>query len=156
MEANLVMRLLIRYSPMASYFYFSIILLAPQILQHAPHRHDLPHDSCDHHRLYPIPLAPLAQHHVVDFPYDLWTSLFYFPFLVPFLLPNTSCCGPTDHKPSHHMVRALPSVSPHTNLVLVLLIICLVSILKKKEVFPPEFRLSVFCLVVSPCSTLYL
>ena len=69
--------------------------------------------------------SSLAWHHIVDLSYDLWTTLFYFPFLVPFLLPNMSCCGPTDHKPSHHMVRILPSVLPHMNLVLILLIVCI-------------------------------
>ena len=111
-----VMSFLIRYSPMASYFCLSIILLPLQILQHAPCWHDLLHD---HHRLYPIPITLSAWQHVVDLPYDLPTTLFYFPFLFPFLLPNMSCRGPTNHKPSHHMVRTLPSVSLHTNLVLI-------------------------------------
>ena len=120
-----VVSLLIRYSPMASYFCLSIIFPPPQTLQHAPHQHYLLCDSHDHHWLYPIPIAPSAWHHIVYLPYDLWTTLFYFPFLVPFLLPNSSCYGLTDHKPSHRTVRTLPSVLPHTNLVLVLLIICI-------------------------------
>ena len=53
-----LMSLLIRYSPMASYFWLSIIFLTPQILQHISCQHDLPWDSCDHHQLYPIPTTP--------------------------------------------------------------------------------------------------
>ena len=62
-----------------SYFWLSIIFLTPQILWHAPHWHNLPCNSHDHHQLYPILIAPSAWHHVVDLPYDLWTTLFYFP-----------------------------------------------------------------------------
>ena len=88
--------------------------------------------------LYPL------QHHVVDLPYDLWTTLLYFPFLVPFPLPNVSCCGLTDHKPLQHAVGTLPSVSLHTSLVLIFLIICIWNscIYSKKEgSFSPELRL---------------
>ena len=106
-----MMSLLIRYSPMASYFCLSIIFLPLLILHHILHQHNLPHN---HHWLYPIPITPLAQHHVVDLAYDLHTILFYFPFLVPFQLPDVPC-----HKPSHHVVRTLPSVFPHMNLVLI-------------------------------------
>ena len=96
------MSLHIRYSPMAFYFRLSIISLTLQILQHAPHRRDLPRPLCqplhDHHRLYPIPITPLAWYHIGDLPYDLWTTLLYFPFLVSFLLPDVSCHGLADHK----------------------------------------------------------
>ena len=126
---TLLMSLLIRYSPMTSYFQLSIILLTPQILQHTPRWHNLLWHLCeplhDHHQLYPIPIAPLAQHHIVDLLYDLWTTLFYFPFLVLFLLPDVSCHSPTNHKSSHHAVRTFTTHSPHTNLVLVLLIFCI-------------------------------
>ena len=108
---------------------------------------------CDHHQLYPIPITLLAQHHVLDLAYDLQTTLSYFPFLVLFSYP-------TSHKPWCCVVRALSPVSPHMNLVL---IFCLLFVFKtsciypiKRRVFPPEFRLSLSCLIISPCSTLYL
>ena len=41
----------------------------------------LPRPSCDHHQLYPIPIAPSVQYHIRDLPYDLWTTLFIFSFL---------------------------------------------------------------------------
>ena len=133
-----LMSLLIRYSPMASYFCLSIIFLPLQILHHGPHQHDLPHD---HHWLCPIPIALLAQHHVVDLAYDLRTMLFYFPFLVPFQLPDAPCCGLTSHKPSHHMVRTLPSGSLHTNLVLIFtyhLYLKLLYLPQKRRKFFPQ------------------
>ena len=153
------MSLPIRYSPMASYFWLSIIFLTLQILQHAPCQHDLPWPLCDHHWLYPIPITPLAWYHIGDLPYDLWTTLLYFPFLVSFLLPNASCRGPTNHKSSHHVIRTLPYVSLHMNLVLVLLIICIQDFCicsKKKEVFPHNSDLSSFHLIISPCSISHL
>ena len=70
-------------------------------------------------------IAPSPRYHIGDLPYDLWTTLLYFPFLVSSLLPDASFCSPTDHKSSHCMVRTLPYVSPHTNLVFVLLIVCI-------------------------------
>ena len=76
-----VMSLPIRYSPMTSYFRLFIIFLTPQILQHAPHQCNLPWPSCDHHRLYPIPIAPSVQYHIRDLPYDLCTTLCIFSFL---------------------------------------------------------------------------
>ena len=122
---TLLMSLLIRYSPMASYFQLSIVFLTPQILWHIPHWRNLQQHSHNHHWLYPIPITPSAWHHVKDLPYDLWTTLFHFPFLVSFLLPNVSYCGPTDHKSSHHVVGTLPSVFLHMNLVLVWFIVCI-------------------------------
>ena len=114
---DLLMSLPIRYSPMAFYFWLSIIFLTPQILRHQPCWHSLLQPLCkglhDHHQLYPIPIAPSAQCHVRDLPYDLWTTLLYFPLLVSFLLPNTFCRGLTDHRSSHRTVRTLPYVSPH-------------------------------------------
>ena len=139
-----LMNLPIRYSPMAFYFRLSIVFLTPQILQHAPCWRDLPWPLHDHHQLYPIPIAPSAQYHIGDLPYDLWTTLLYFPFLVSFLLPNTSCHGPTDHKSLHHVIRTLPYISLHMNLVLILLIVCIQDfcIYSEKEwSFSPELRL---------------
>ena len=115
----------IRYSPMAFYFRVSIIFLTLPILQHPPHRCNLPWPSCEpsrnHHRLYPIPITPSVRYHVGD----LWTTLLYFPFLVSSLLPDASFHSPTDHKSLHHVVGTLPYVSPHMNLVLVLLLVCI-------------------------------
>ena len=122
---SMVMNLPIRYSPMASYFQLSIIFLTLQILWHAPCQCNPPWHLCDHHRLYPIPTTPSAWYHIGDLPYDLWTMLLYFPFLVSFLLPDMSCHGPTDPKSLDCVVRTLPYVSLHTNLVLILLIICI-------------------------------
>ena len=84
-----------------------------------------------------------------------------FPILVPFQLPDTPCCRPTSHKPLCHVVRTLPPVPPHMNLVLVFVYHLYSNLLylhtpKKKEVFPPEFRLSVFHLIILPHSALYL
>ena len=101
-------------------------------------------DSHDHHWLYPIPIAPLAWHHAEDSAYDLWTMLIRFPSLVSFLLPNMYCRGPTNHKSSHHMIGTLPSIFLHTNLVLILLIICIQDFCiysKKEGSFSPELRL---------------
>ena len=124
-----LMSLPIRYSPMAFYFWLSIVFFTPQILRHASHwcnplrpSHE---PSRDHHQLYPIPIAPSVQYHIGDLPYDLQTTLLYFPFLVFFLLPNTFCHGPTNHRLSHCAIATLPYVSPHTNLVLILLIVCI-------------------------------
>ena len=50
---------------------------------------------------------------------------YIFPFLVSSPLSNVSFHGPTNHKSSHHTVGTLPYASPHMNLVLVLLIICI-------------------------------
>ena len=125
----MVMSLPIRYSSMAFYFRLSIIFLTPEILRHPLRRCDLLQPSReplqDHHRLYSILIAPLVWYHIGDFPYDLQTTLLYFPFLVSFLLPDAFCHGLTDHRLSHCMIWTLPYVSPHMNLVLVLLIVCI-------------------------------
>ena len=150
------MSLPIGYPPMPSYFWLSIIFLTPQILRHPPHWCNLLRPLCkpshNHHQLYPIPITPLVRHHIGDLPYDLWTTLLYFPFLVSFLLPNASCRGPTNHKSSHHVIRTLPYVSPHMNLVLVLLIICIQDFCiysKKQGSFPQNSDLSSSHLIVS-------
>ena len=124
-----VMSLPIRYPPMASYFRLSIIFLTPQIFRHLPHRHDLLRPSCepshDRHRLYPIPITPSVRYHIGDLPYDLRTTSLHFPFLVSSLLPDAFFRGPTNHRLLHCAIGTLPYASPHTNLVLVLLIICI-------------------------------
>ena len=99
---------------------------------------------CDHHQLYPIPIALPAQHHISDLMDDLCTTLLYSHFE----LPNAPC-----HKPSCCMVRALSPVSLHMSLVLTLVYHLYLSCLylpHKQEVFPQEFRFSSFCLIVSP------
>ena len=70
-------------------------------------------------------ITPSAWYHVRDLPYDLWTMLLYFPFLVSSLLPDTFCRSPTNHRLLHHVIGTLPYVSPHMNLVLILLIVCI-------------------------------
>ena len=124
-----MMSLPIRYSPMPVYFWLSIIFLTPQILQHLPRQHDLSQlscePSCDHHWLCPIPIAPSVQYHVGDLPYDPRTTSLHFPFLVSSLLPHTFVCSLTNHRLSRHVIGTLPYVSPPTNLVLVLLIVCI-------------------------------
>ena len=112
---DLLMSLPIRYLPMASYFRLSIIFLAPQILRHLLCQCDLFQlsckPSCNHHGLYPIPIAPSVWYHIGDLPYDLWTTLLHFPFLVSSLLPDTF----------FHVPYALP----HMDLVLILFIVCI-------------------------------
>ena len=103
----------------------SIIFLTPQILRHPPCWCDLLRPSCNHHQLYPIPIAPSARYHVKDLPYDLQTTLLYFSFLVSSLLPNASFCGLTDHRLLQRVIGTLPYISPHMNLVLILLIVCI-------------------------------
>ena len=69
------------------------------------------------------------------------------------------CQRPTGHKPSHCMVSALSPVLPHMNLVLAFDYHLYLSHLhlpcKQEKFFPPECRLSSFCLIVSPCSASY-
>ena len=84
-----MMSLPIRYSPMAFYFWLSIVFHTPQVLRHLPHRCDLLWPLCDCHWLYPIPIAPSVRYHVRDLSYDLWTTSLHFPFLVFSLLPDT-------------------------------------------------------------------
>ena len=81
-------------------------------------------------------------------------------FLVPFQLPDAPCYRPTGHKPLHCMFRALSPVSLHTNLVLIFVYHLYLTPLylpcKKRKFFPPEFRLSLFYLIISPWPTSYL
>ena len=48
-----------------------------------------------------------------------------FPFLSLFSLPDAFFRGLTNCRSSHRAIGTLPYVSPHTNLVLVLLIVCI-------------------------------
>ena len=52
-------------------------------------------------------------------------SCLYFPFLVSSHLPNASFHGLTIHESSHCAIGTLPYVLLYTNLVLILLIICI-------------------------------
>ena len=138
------MSILIRYSPMASYLQLSIIFLTLQIIQHTPCQHNLPWHLRDHHRLYPIPIAPSARHHVVDFPYDLWTMLFYFPFWFLFYyLMHPVITQPIT---SHRTVWSGPYHLFNCTWTLCLFYLSfvfktLVSTPEKKGSFSPEFRL---------------
>ena len=84
----------------------------------------------------------------------LMDHIVLFPFLVPFLLPNMSCHGLTDHKPLHHMVRTFtihftthePCAHFTYHLYLRLL-----YLLWKKRMFSPELRLK---FISSHCFTL--
>ena len=67
-----------------------------------------------HHTISPVPCwrPPIwPMDHIVIFSF---LSLFH-----------TFCGGLTNHRSSHSMIRTLPYVSPHTNLVLILLIVCI-------------------------------
>ena len=124
-HSDAVMGLPIRYPPVASYFWLSIIFLTLQILRHPPCWHNLLRPSCDHHRLYPIPhctIGPVPHRRPPIWPTD---HVVIFSFLSLFPLPDAFCCGLTDHRLSHCTIRTLPYVLLHTNLVLVLLIICI-------------------------------
>ena len=124
-----MMSLPIIYPPMPFYFQLSIIFLTPQNLRRPLHQCNFLRPSCEpsrnHHRLYPIPIAPSVWYHIGDLPYDLWTTLLHFPFLVSSLLPDAFFHGLTNHRLSHCAIRTFPYVSPHPNLVLTLLIVCI-------------------------------
>ena len=135
-----LMGLPIRYLPMASYFWLSIIFLTPQILWHLLRRHDLFWLLCNHHRLYPIPIAPLAWYHIGDLPYDLWTTLLFFTFFVYLMCPVvaqpiTSHC--TMWSGPYHMCHHTRTLC---SFYLSFVFKTFVSTPKKKGSFPPEFR----------------
>ena len=96
-------------------------------------------------------IAPSAQYHIRDLPYDLQTTSLQFPFLVSSLLPDASLRGPTGHRLLHHTIGTLPYISLHTNLVLVLLIISIwdfCSYSEKQGSFPQNSDLSLSRLIV--------
>ena len=133
------MSLPIRYSPMAFYFWLSIVFLTPQVLQH-----DLFRPLRDRHRLYPIPIAPSARYHVGDLSYDLQTTLLHFPFLVfsPYPTHSFMVRPIADHCTArsgpYHMFRRTRTLC---SFYLLFVFKTFVSTPKKKEVFPPELRL---------------
>ena len=159
-----LMSLLIRHSPMASYFWLSIIFLTPQILWHAPCWCDLLWHSCkpshDHHWLYPIPITPLAWYHIEDLPYDLQTMLFLFSFLSLFsitwhilLWPDRSQAIAPCGQGLYHLFHCTQTLC---SFYLSFVFMTFVSTLKKKEVFPQNSDLSSFHLIASPYSISYL
>ena len=138
------MSLPIRYSPMAFYFWVSIIFLTLQVLWHLLHRRDLLRPSHDCHWLYPIPIAPSARYHVGDLSYDLQTTSLHFPFLIfspypthSFAVRPIADCRTARLGPYHTLCHAWTLCSFYLSFVFK----TFVSTLKKNEVFPPELRL---------------
>ena len=146
------MSLPIRYSPMAFYFWLSIVFHTPQVLRHLPRRRDLLWPSHDRYRRYPIPIAPSVRYHIGDLPYDLRTTSLHFPFLVfspypthsftvrPIAGRHTTRSGP------YHTLRRTRTLC---SFYLLFVFKTFVSTLKKKEVFPQNSDLSLSCLIVS-------
>ena len=153
------MSLPIRYSPMAFYFWLSIIFYTLQVLRHLPHRHDLLRPSRkpsrDHCRLYPIPIAPSVLYHVGDLSYDLQTTSLHFPFLVfsPYPTQSFTVRPITDRRTTrlgpYHMLRHTRTLC---SFYLSFVFKTFVSTPKKKEVFPQNSDLSSSRLIVSLCS----
>ena len=152
----MVMSLPIRYSPMAFYFWLSIIFYALQVLQHLLRRRGLlrpsrepSHDRC---RLYPIPITPSVRYHVGDLSYDLRTTPLHFPSLVSSLYPtHSSTVRPiTDRRTTrsgpYHMLHCTRTLC---SFYLSFVFKTFVSTPKKKEVFPQNSDLSSLCLIVS-------
>ena len=127
-SCHTLMSLPIRYSPMAFYFRFSIIFLTPQVLRHLLRRHDLLRPSRE-----PSPSSPTIPYtHRTIGPVPHWRPLIWpmdhivtFPIFSFFSLPDAFFRSPTNRRTSHRTIGTLPYVSPHTNLVLILLIICI-------------------------------
>ena len=151
-----LMSLPIRYSPMAFYFWLSIIFHALQVLWHLLHQRDLLRPShkplCDRYRLYPIPIAPLVRYHVGDLSYDLRTTSLHFPFLVfsPYLTHSFAVRPITDRRtarlgPYHMFCRTRTLCSFY----LLFVFKTFVSTPKNKEVFLQNSDLSSLCLIVS-------
>ena len=145
------MSLPIRYSPVAFYFWLYIVFHTLQVLWHLPCWCDLPRPSRDHHRLYPIPIAPSVQYHVRDLSYDLRTTSLHFPFLAFSLYPThsfvvrpiadrrTAQLGP------YHTFRHTRTLC---SFYLLFVFKTFVSTPKKEEVFPQNSDLSSLCLIV--------
>ena len=67
-----------------------------------------------------------------------------FSFLSLFSLPDAFFHSPTNCRSLHRVIGTLPYALPHTNLVLILLIVCIQDFCiysKKEGSFPPELRL---------------
>ena len=105
---------------------------------------DLHANLRDHRQLYPMPIAPSAQYHVGDLPYDLQTTSLHFPFLVSSLYPTHSFAvrpiadRRTARSGPYHMFRRTQTLC---SFYLSIVFKTFVSTPKKKEVFPPELRL---------------
>ena len=142
------MSLPIRYSPMAFYFWLSIVFHTPQVLRHLPHQRDLlwpsREPSCDCHQLYPIPIAPSARYHIGDLSYDLWTTSLHFLFLVFSPYPTHSFAvwpiadRRTTRSGPYHTFRCTRTLY---SFYLSFVFKTFVSTPKTKEVFPLELRL---------------
>ena len=149
------MSLPIRYSPMAFYFWLSIIFHTPQVLRHLPHRCDLLRPLCDRHWLYPIPIAPSARYHIGDLPYNLRTTWLHFPFLVfsPYPTHSFVVWPITDRRTArsgpYHVFRCTQTLCLF---YLLFVFKTFVSTPKKKEAFPQNSDLSLSCLIVPLCS----
>ena len=123
-----LMSLPIRYSPMVFYFRLSIIFLTPQVLRHLLRRRDLLQPSRE--PLHSPPTIPYTHCTIGPVPCRrplIWPTdhIVTFPFLSLFSLPNAVFHSPTNRRSSHHAIRTLPYASLHTNLVLILLIVCI-------------------------------
>ena len=140
------MSLPIRYSPMASYFWLSIIFLTPQVLRHAPRWRDLlwhlHKPSHNHQWLYPIPIdwpgTTLETSHMTHGPccYISFLSLFLFTWHV-LPQPNQSQviapCG-WDFTICFTTHRLCAHFTYH-------LYLRLLYLLQKRRNFSPELRL---------------
>ena len=106
----------------------------------------------NHHRLYPIPIAPSARYHVGDLSYDPRTTSLHFPFLVFSLYlthssavrPIADCC--TARSGPYRMLRRTQTLC---SFYLSFVFKTFVSTPKKKEVFPQNSDLSSSRLIVS-------
>ena len=67
-------------------------------------------------------IGPVPRRRPLIWPTD---HIVTFPFLSLFSLPDAFFHGPTNRRSLHRAIRTLPYVSPHTNLVLILLIVCI-------------------------------
>ena len=147
-----LMSLPIRYSPMAFYFWLSIVFHTLQVFRHLPHWRDLLRPLRNRYRLYPIPIAPSVRYHAGDLSYDLQTTSLHFPFLVFSLYPtHSSVVRPiADHRTArsgsyHTFHRTWALCSFYLSFVFK----TFVSTPKKKEVFPQNSDLSSLCLIIS-------
>ena len=137
------MSLPIRYSPMTFYFRLSIIFFTPQILQHAPHQcnpsQPSREGSCDHHQLYPIPIAPSVRYHIGGLPYYLWTTLLDFSFLSLFSFIQCILSQPDQSQVialhSWDLTICFAAHEPCAHFYLSFVFKTFVSTLKNKEVF---------------------
>ena len=143
-HSDAVMGLPIRYPPVASYFWLSIIFLTLQILRHPPCWHNLLRPSCDHHRLYPIPhctIGPVPHRRPPIWPTDhvvLFSFLSLFPFTQCILSwPDRSqVVAPRDQD-----LTICFTAHEHCARFTYCLYLRLLYLLRKTRKFSPELRL---------------